>query len=159
MAKKDKVENKKQTNPKDAAGIKKVPTWFIPTGPLLELGLAMMEGARKYGAWNWRKNGVRLSVYFDAIDRHLKAFKEGEDIDPESGVHHIIKAIACLFVIRDSMLMNNFEDDRPIRYPNNLDINQFNKQASIIIEKYPNCAKPFLEKDKKNKNCTIDLRK
>ncbi|GAF71532.1 unnamed protein product, partial [marine sediment metagenome] len=33
----------KPTNPKQALGIKKVPTHCIPSGPMLEAGLAMME--------------------------------------------------------------------------------------------------------------------
>lgn len=138
----------KPTNPKDAVGVKKAPLWYIPSGPLFEVGLAFMEGARKYGAWNWRQDGVRVSVYIDALDRHIKAYKEGEDIDPDSGIHHLMKAAACLFVLRDSMLMGNCTDDRPIRYPEGLDLKGFNEQAAELIEKYPECAKPFLEKDK-----------
>jgi len=141
-----KVETK-NTNPKDACGIKKVPSWFIPTRPLLMVGLAMMEGARKYGAFNWRKAGVRMSVYYDAIKRHLDSWKEGEDIDPDSEVHHLIKAAACCFVVMDSILMGNCTDDRPIRYPNGLNIKDLNEIAAKLIEKYPDCAKPFLEKD------------
>lgn len=141
--------NDKLTNPKDALGIKKVPIHAIPCGPLLELGLAMMEGGRKYGTHNYRSEGVRASTYYDALWRHISAWWEGENIDPESGVHHIVKAIACLFVLRDSMLMDKCEDDRPIKYPKGLNIKQFNEQAATIIEKYPECVKPFLEKNKK----------
>lgn len=139
----------KETNPKDAVGIKKAPLWFIPSGPLFEIGLAFMEGARKYGAWNWREMGVRVSVYIDALDRHIKAFKEGEDIDPNSGIHHLMKASACLFVLRDSMMMGNCTDDRPIKYPEGFSLSQYNEQAAELIDKYPDCAKPFLEEDKK----------
>ena len=137
----------KDTNPKDSAGIRKVPTWFTPTAPMLEVGLAFMEGARKYGAGNWRKAGVRASVYYDAVNRHLNAFKEGQDIDPDSGLPHLIKAVASLLVLRDSQIMGNWVDDRPIKYPNGLDMDELNKKASDIIDKYPDCAKPFLETD------------
>jgi len=142
------IEKTKPTNPKDALGIKKVPFHCVPCGPLMELGLAMMEGGRKYGSHNYRSVGVRSSVYYDAVIRHLMAWWEGEDIDPDSGVFHIIKAIACLFVLRDSMLMGNCEDDRPLKYPEGLDISQLNKQAEEIIQKYPYCVKPFTEKGK-----------
>lgn len=139
------AEGKKDTNPKDALGIKKVPTHCIPSGPLLELGLAMMEGGRKYGTHNYRAMGVRYSTYYDAIDRHLKAWWEGEDTDPDSGIHPLIKIMGCCVVIRDSMLMGNDEDDRPIKYPNGLDMAKFNELASDIIKKYPDCKEPFLE--------------
>lgn len=138
----------KSTNPKDALGIKKVPLHCIPCGPLMELGLAMMEGGRKYGTHNYREMGVRASVYYDAAMRHLMDWWEGEDIDPDSGIHHVIKAMACLIVVRDSMLMGNYEDDRPYKYPNGLDVAEFNKQAAGVIEKYPECVAAFTERGK-----------
>lgn len=139
----------KDTNPKDTLGIKKVPMHSVPCGPLLELGLAMMEGGRKYGSHNYREAGCRASVYYDAIERHIKAWWEGEDIDPDSGLHHLIKAMACCAVMRDSMLMKNWIDDRPIRYPDGLDIDGYNKQVAELINRYPDCKEPFTEKGRK----------
>jgi len=139
----------KPTNPKDALGVKKVPLHCVPCGPLLELGLAMMEGGRKYGTHNYRAIGTRASTYYNAAMRHLIAWWEGEDIDSDSGVHHLIKAAACIFVVRDSMLMGNYEDDRPIKYPDGLEISQLNGQVAALIEKYPTCVDPFIERSKK----------
>ncbi len=136
----------KPTNPKDALGIKKVPLHCVPSAPLLEVGLAMMEGGRKYGAHNYRDMGVRISTYYDAVMRHLIDFWEGEDIDPDSGVHHLVKAMACLFVVRDSMYMGNCDDDRPNRYPDGLNMNKINKLAQKLIQKYPDCAKSILRR-------------
>lgn len=133
----------KLSNPKDSLGIKKVPLHCVPCGPLFELGLAMLEGARKYGSHNYRVVGVRASVYYDAAMRHLAAYWEGEDIDPDSGLPHIIKAMACLTVLRDSQLMKNCEDDRPVRYPDVLNFSSLNEQAAGVIQKYPDCKKPF----------------
>jgi len=137
----------KPTNPKDALGIKKVPFNCVPCGPLCEVGLAMLEGARKYGRHNYRAIGTRASVYYDAALRHITAWWEGEDIDPDSNIHHLMKAVASLMVVRDSMLMGNFNDDRPITYPKGLEIDKFNEQAINVIEKYPNCAEPYLNKE------------
>ncbi|KKN16024.1 hypothetical protein LCGC14_0979860 [marine sediment metagenome] len=138
----------KQTNPKDALGIKKAPLHCIPCGPLYELGLAMMEGGRKYGTHNYRAVGTRASVYYDAAMRHLTNWWEGEDIDSDSGLHPLIKVAACCVVMRDSMLMGNDVDDRPIKYPNGLDMNKLNEQAAKLIGKITKCVAPFLEKDK-----------
>lgn len=141
---KDEVKMDKPTNPKDALGIAKVPMHCVSARVLMELGLAMMEGGRKYGTHNYRKMGVRGSVYYDATMRHIMDWWEGQDIDPDSGVSHIIKAIAGLVVMRDSMLMDNFEDDRPIRLPDGLNIADLNEQAKEIIKKYPVCKMPFI---------------
>ena len=137
----------KDTNPKDALGIKKAPASTLPTGPMYEVALAMLEGARKYGRHNYRTLGVKASVYYDAALRHLTDWWEGEDIDEASGIHHLMKAAACLFIVRDSMLMENWIDDRPPQYPEKLDMPRLNKLSQEMITKYPQCVKPFCHKD------------
>lgn len=138
------MNNVKDTNPKDAVGTKKVPISTVPCGPILLAGLAMLEGARKYGRHNYRAAGVRASVYYDAVvGRHIMPWWEGQDIDPDSGLNHIDKAIAGLVVLRDSMLSGNWIDDRPIR--NLIDLKGLNAKAAAIIERYPNAKDPFTE--------------
>jgi len=136
----------KPTNPKDALGIKKAPLSTVPMQVVYRIGLAMLEGARKYGRHNYRSMGVKASVYFDAMQRHINVWWEGEDIDPDSGLNHIDKAMACLTVLRDSMLMGNWVDDRPIKHWAGLDLQALNEQAKQIIVKYPDCKEPFVEK-------------
>lgn len=103
----------KPTNPKDAVGIKKTPFWLVPATIVGEIALALLEGARKYGAYNWRVAGVRASVYISAAEGHMKDWWEGEDTDPESQLSHITKALASLTVLRDAMIQGMWEDDRP----------------------------------------------
>jgi len=134
----------KDTNPKDAVGTKKVPISTVPCGPILLAGLAMLEGARKYGRHNYRAAGVRASVYYDAVvARHIMPWWEGQNIDPDSGLNHIDKAIASLLVLRDSMLSGNWIDDRPPR--NSLDLKDLNAKAAAIIDKYPDAKEPYTE--------------
>ena len=136
--------NKKDTNPKDAVGTRKVPISTVPCAVMLEVGLAMLEGARKYGRHNYRAAGVRASVYYDAVvGRHIMPWWEGQDIDPDSGLSHITKAIAALAVLRDSMISGNWIDDRPIR--NLIDLTGLNAKASEIIDRYPDAKAPFTE--------------
>jgi hypothetical protein len=103
----------KPTNPKDAIGILKAPMSTVPAEVMLEVGVALLEGAIKYGRHNYRVVGVRSSVYYDATMRHLMAWWEGEDADPDSGLSHITKAIASLTVLRDAMIRGKVNDDRP----------------------------------------------
>jgi len=104
-------------NPKDMAGLRKAPLHVVPATVLMELGCAMLEGALKYGPHNWREIPVRASAYYDAAMRHLMAWWEGQDADPDSGVHHVAKAIATLVVLRDAMIHGLVEDDRPRASP------------------------------------------
>lgn len=141
-------DNTKLSNPKDAVGTAKSPASVIPRGVVQELGLAMLEGARKYGRHNYRNAGVRASVYFDAANRHLDAWWEGEDIDPDSGLSHIIKCIASLTVLRDSMMHANWTDDRPPKMSNRAWLAELNEKAKAVIEKYPSPKEAFIEKNK-----------
>ena len=105
----------KDTNPKDAIGISKAPMSTVSAAVLMEVGVAMLEGALKYGRHNYRAAGVRASVYYDALMRHAMAWWEGEDIDPDSGMSHVTKAITSLVVLRDAMVQGMCTDDRPPR--------------------------------------------
>jgi hypothetical protein len=147
----------KSSNPKQAQGIKKVPFHVIPSNVVAEVGLALLEGALKYGSYNYRAIGVRSSTYYDACLRHLSAWFNGEDIDPEtvsydeagqpiqgSGIHHITKAMACLVVLRDSQMYGNINDDRPPRMPDGWQ-QELNKKAEELIKKYPNPKEPYTQ--------------
>ncbi len=136
----------KPTNPKDIIGIKKAPLSTLSCPVLYEMGLGMLEGARKYGRHNYRAMGVSATVYYDAALRHIMAWWEGEDLDLDSGLNHITKALTALMVLRDSMLMGNWVDDRPIRNPINM--SKLNKKAAAVIEKYPDGVLPFIEINK-----------
>lgn len=103
----------KDTNPKDAIGVSKAPVSTLPFNVIAEVGVAMLEGSLKYGRHNYRDAGVRASVYYDALHRHIGAWWEGEDIDAGSGVSHVTKAIATLIVLRDAMMQDMLTDDRP----------------------------------------------
>lgn len=134
----------KDTNPKDAVGVAKAPMSTVSAPVMMEVGLAMMEGARKYGRHNYRVAGVRGSVYYDAVMRHMMAWWEGEDVDPDSGLSHITKAIASLVVLRDSMIQGNWADDRPPKTPGGW-VQHMNDKAEDIIERYPDAKEPFTE--------------
>lgn len=138
----------KDTNPKDAVGIRKVYFSVIPWGVIWELGLALLEGARKYGRHNYRVAGVRASVYVDACFRHMTDWWEGTDLDKDSGLSHVTKAIATLTVLRDSMMMGNWIDDRPPPLPAGL-LEQANRQAGEIVDRYPEPKEPFVAKKAK----------
>lgn len=131
----------KDTNPKDAVGIRKA-RWFsyIPLRVMVCIGLAMLEGARKYGRHNYRIAGVRASVYVDAVVcGHLTRWMEGEDIDSDSGENHIAKAISSLIVLYDGMLEGNWVDDRPPSIKNAAEFfAEADKKAIEIIDRYPN---------------------
>ena len=56
-------------------------------------------GAEKYEPDNWKHVPDSLNRYFDAAERHIWAWKEGEQIDPESGRNHLAHALCCLMFL------------------------------------------------------------
>lgn len=134
----------KETNPKDAVGIKKVPLMsVIPWDAMALVALALFEGARKYGRGNYRAAGVRASVYVDAGTGHRANFWEGEDIDPESGIHHLAKSIASDMVLLAGILRKNWVDDRPLKALMLPRSTETNEMALRIVENVrPNDPEP-----------------
>lgn len=126
------LPEKKDTNPKDSIGIKKAPLSCCSMPVFHEVGFVMLSGARKYGRHNYRSVGVRASVYFDAAMRHLSSWFEGEDLDPESGVSHLVHVMSCMMVLRDAQIRGKMTDDRP---PGTSEfIRKLNEKAKEIIE-------------------------
>lgn len=125
----------KPSNPKDALGIRKVPFSTVPAQVVAEVGLSFLEGALKYGRHNYRSIGVRASVYYDACRRHIDEWWEGGDIDKDSGLSNITKAIACLFVLRDAEINRLLNDDRPPALADGW-IQEYNTQVENLLKKY-----------------------
>lgn len=109
--------NTKLTNPKDAIASNKLDMGLVPDTIEAEVALAYMEGALKYGRYNWRVAGVRASVYHAAIKRHLKKKWNGENEDKATRVKHLASVIACAGIWLDAELCGKLTDDRPPSAP------------------------------------------
>lgn len=104
----------KPTNPKDEIGSDKLPLHLWPTTATLMGSMALLDGALKYGRSNYRAIGVRASIYFDALLRHLFNWFEGEDIDPDSGLPHLAHVLACAAILVDAQQAGKLNDDRAL---------------------------------------------
>lgn len=107
----------KQSNPKDAIGSAKLALGLVPDTIKAHVALAFLEGALKYGRYNWRIAGVRASIYHDALERHLMKWWNGETKDPHTRVRHLASIIACAGILLDAELCGKLEDDRPPSAP------------------------------------------
>ena len=65
---------------------------LIPHEAINALADVLTYGADKYGPNNWQK-GMEWGRLYAATQRHLLAFKAGEDLDDESGIHHLHHAL------------------------------------------------------------------
>jgi hypothetical protein len=107
----------KDTNPKDVIGSTKLPLSLVPPLTVAYASIAHLNGALKYGKGNWRKAGVRASIYADAAKRHIDSWLDGEEVDPEDGVPHLSAVLACIGIILDSRACGKLTDDRMMRNP------------------------------------------
>lgn len=85
---------------------------LLPYAQLAEVARHYAKGAAKYDDHNWRK-GYDWSLSFGAMQRHLAAFWEGEEIDEETGSHHL--AAACFHCLALLLFKDEHRDldDRP----------------------------------------------
>lgn len=101
-------------NPKSLQGAKKFSLRYLPLPAAVEVNRALEDGAKKYGAANWRKTGVAASVYVDAALRHLAQWYDGGQKNAaDSGVHNLGHAMACLAILIDAESCGKLIDDRP----------------------------------------------
>lgn len=121
-------------NPKDAVGATKSDLSLIPPAGALYESQAFMDGAKKYGPFNWRKNPVKMRVYIAAAQRHLAQLLDGENFDPLSDVHHVGHARACLSIIADAIEIGNIIDDRPTKGPAGDMIRRFGDTGSYALD-------------------------
>ena len=89
----------------------KVRMELMPYPAVAEIAKAMTFGAKKYDAWNWTK-GMDWSRLIGAAERHIGAFKSGEDMDPESNLSHLAHAGCCILFLITYQLFSLGRDDR-----------------------------------------------
>jgi hypothetical protein len=102
----------KPSNPKDLIGSGKLPLHLWPTTATAMGCIGLLNGMLKYGRSNFRAIGIRASIYYDALRRHIDAWFEGEEVDADDGVPHLAAALACLAIIVDAQAAGKFTDDR-----------------------------------------------
>jgi polyhydroxyalkanoate synthesis regulator phasin len=102
----------KPSNPKDMIGSGKLPIHLWPNTATAMGCIGFLNGMLKYGRSNFRAIGIRASIYYDAAKRHLDAWFEGEEVDPDDEVPHLAAALACIAIIVDADAAGVLNDDR-----------------------------------------------
>jgi len=64
-------------------------------------------GAQKYERDNWKNVPDSKRRYYDALQRHLWAWKKGEIFDKESGKHHLAHAMCCLMFLYEHDILTH----------------------------------------------------
>lgn len=89
----------------------KLPLNLLSTEAMNQTAAVLKFGAQKYAEHNWRK-GFTWSRPLAAAMRHLTAFNDGEDKDPESGLSHLAHAACCIMFLLEFEKTHKELDDR-----------------------------------------------
>lgn len=89
----------------------KLPLHLLSTEALNQTAAVLKFGAQKYAEHNWRK-GFAWSRPLAAAMRHIMAFNDGEDKDPESGLSHLAHAACCIMFLLEFEKTHQHLDDR-----------------------------------------------
>ena len=84
---------------------------LLDRGFLESVSAALGYGAAKYGVDNWRK-GSSYRRYTASALRHIEAFLDREDLDHESGEHHLAHAVCNLMFVMAWQRAGKGKDDR-----------------------------------------------
>ena len=125
-------------NPKTLAGAKKPDISVVPPAGILHLATAMMNGADKYGPFNWREKPISTRPYVAAAIRHLLAYLDGEEFSAdtvEAGkpVHHLGHVMACCAILLDAReIEGGLNDNRPkVKGPAGRMIENYNRTSEL----------------------------
>ena len=89
----------------------KLPLHLLSTEAMNQTAAVLKFGAQKYAEHNWRK-GFAWSRPLAAAMRHITAFNDGEDTDPESGLSHLAHAACCIMFLLEFEKTHQHLDDR-----------------------------------------------
>lgn len=92
----------------------KIQYGLLPPLALKATAEILTFGAEKYEPDNWKYVPDSKRRYFDAMQRHLWAWKDGEQNDLETGKNHLAHAMCCLMFL--------YEHD--VKYSKDSDVQQ-----------------------------------
>lgn len=92
----------------------KIQYGLLPPLALKATAEILTFGAEKYEPDNWKYVPDSKRRYFDALQRHLWAWKDGEQNDLETGKNHLAHAMCCLMFL--------YEHD--VKYSKDSDVQQ-----------------------------------
>lgn len=92
----------------------KTPFSLLPPEALDDVTRVFGHGAKKYGPYNWRKDlhETTFSRTYSSIQRHLNAYWQREDDDPESGLPHLAHAASQIMILMTQHKFAPKMDDR-----------------------------------------------
>lgn len=138
-------------NPKTLFGAVKPGTWYTPPGPLYLTSIVHLQGALKYGHFNWRDDPVSASTYVEAAIRHIMDWSSGLENAGDTRLHNLSHASACLNILMDAQLCGSLIDDRK-KSKHEYNLEELLESLKPTVTAVKNKWTGFAEKQKQEKN-------
>jgi len=90
---------------------------LVPSYAQEQYARVLTKGSEKYAERNWER-GMAWSKPIASLERHLQAFKRGEDLDPETGVLHVAHIMCNAAFLTEYYKTYPEGDDRTHSYLN-----------------------------------------
>lgn len=89
---------------------------IAPIRARMEIEKVATYGTKKYALGNWHAGkSFNYGRLLDAGHRHIDEFELGNNLDEESGLHHLAHASWCFMVVLELLMTGHGEDDRHVR--------------------------------------------
>lgn len=85
---------------------------LVPPDVIEAMAAVLTDGAQKYSQRNWEQ-GMAWSRPYAALLRHMFAWWQGEDLDPDSGRPHLWHALCCVSFLTAYERRGIGSDNRP----------------------------------------------
>ena len=72
---------------------------LLPWDSVEQVVRVLDYGAKKYARDNWRYVDDASTRYMAAAMRHLSAYMQGQEFDPETGINHLAHACCSLLFV------------------------------------------------------------
>lgn len=82
---------------------------LLPFKQVAKIVDVLTTGAETYGPNTWQDIPDGKNRYFAALMRHLTAWRRGEKIDSDSGIHHLAHAGCNILFL---MFLDDKEEDK-----------------------------------------------
>jgi hypothetical protein len=100
------------SDPKEQAAQDKTPMQLLPPEFMEYTAMALEEGAKKYGPFNWREGEpIKLMTYLGAILRHTSCLLSGQWWDKESKLPHVAHIAATCAILIDAWRWDQLDDN------------------------------------------------
>lgn len=112
----------------------KINTDLVPFELVIAAAVGLGLGEYKYAARNFEK-GLSYKSLINSLERHCKALKDGETLDPDTGIPHYMLIASSTAMLVHNIMQGVIVDDRAPPKQARLDIGELAELGQKELDK------------------------